>query len=126
MKPETMMIDDVKYVREDSISNKQTKKINRLTLSIVRSYGAGVFLGYIEDLKAELNGVNIKLLKAKRIFYWDGACSLTQLAMDGTSAPQNCKITDAIDFQFVANVIEVLPVTEKAKKSLDEVIPWKK
>jgi hypothetical protein len=125
MKPETMMIDDVKYVRADKL-NEQATKVDGLELVLVRSYGAGVFYGYLKEQKAELNGVNITLYKAKRIFYWDGACSLTQIAIDGTTAPQNCKITDAIDSQFIANVIEILPISVKAEKILNGVKAWKK
>ena len=125
-KPETMMIDDVKYVRADKLENKQAEKIDGLERVIVRSYGAGVFVGYLKEKQAEKNGVNVTLLKSKRIYYWSGACSLTQLAIDGTNDGGNCKITDPIESQFIANVIEILPLTEKAGKIIDEVKPWKK
>lgn len=118
MKPKTIMINDVKYVRGD--------KLDGLDLVLVRSYGAGVFYGYLKEKKAELNGVNITLLQARRIFYWDGACSLTQVAIDGTAAPDNCKITDPIDNHFIANVIEILPISIKAEKILNGVKSWKK
>lgn len=125
MKPETMMIDNVKYVRADRVSEPATK-IAGLECVMVRSYGAGVFFGYLKDKKAELNGINVTLLKAKRVYYWDGACSLTQLAIEGSKSQNNCKITDAIDSQFIANVIEILPMTQKAVENLNEVKIWKK
>ena len=124
-KPKTIMIDNVKYVREDSVNNKAVE-IDGLECVIVRSYGAGVFYGYLKEKKSELNGVNITLVNSKRIYYWDGACSLTQLAMEGTKASGNCKISDAISSHFIANVIELLPLTEAAKNNLDEVKLWKK
>lgn len=99
--PETMMIDDVKYVRDDFA--RTAPKVDGLERCIVRSYGAGVFIEYVAEKKAELNGVNITLKQAKRIHYWDGACSLTQLAIDGIKKPQNCRITDAVDSQFISN-----------------------
>src|SRR3972149_3345198 len=86
---------------------------------LIRSYGAGVFFGFLKDKVTEISGVNVTMLKCKRVHYWNGACSLTQLAIDGTTAPQNCRITDAIDSQFIANVIEVLPLTNKAAASLN-------
>lgn len=125
MKPETIMIDDQKYVRADCV-NQPEEKLDGMERCIIRSYGAGVFLGYVSEKESELNGVNIVLKNAKRIHYWDGACSLTQLALEGTKAPQNCRITEAVDSQFIANVIEVIPVTKKASKNLDEVPIWKK
>lgn len=124
MKPETMMIDDQLYVRADC--QKQAEKFNGLERCVIRSYGAGVFVGYVKEKKSELNGVNITLLKSKRIHYWDGACSLTQLAMEGVKNPENCRITDAIDSQFIADVIEIIPMTEMASKNLDEVKIWKR
>jgi len=124
-KPETMMIDNVKYVREDKQS-KKAESVDGLDCVMIRSYAAGVFYGYLKEKKAELNGVNITLLKAKRIHYWDGACSLTQLAIDGSKASSNCRITEAIESQFIANVIEILPMTDTAKSNLDEVKIWKK
>ena len=123
--PETIKIDEIEYVRKDSICTK-AEKLDGMERCIIRSYGAGVFFGYVSEQKSELNGVNIILKQAKRIHYWDGACSLTQLALEGTKAPQNCRITDTVESQFIANVIEIIPVTSKASKNLDEVKIWKK
>ena len=118
-------LNGVKYVPKGA-ENKQAEKIDGLERCVVRSYGAGVFIGYVKEKKAELNGVNITLLRSKRIHYWSGACSLTQLAIDGAGNASSCRITDEIDSQFIANVIEILPVTEKAGKNIDEVKIWKK
>ena len=123
-KPETLMIDDVKYVREDAL---QTVKCNTdgLERSIIRTYSAGVFIGYVKDRKAELNGVNIKLLNARRLWSWSGACSLSQLAVDGTQNPSGCKFSVVVPEQEINNVIEIIPVTKKASNSIDEVQEWK-
>jgi hypothetical protein len=122
---ETIKINEVEYVRKDSVKN-EVIDTNGLKMCLIRSYGAGVFFGYVKKQTAELNGVNVELLRAKRIHYWDGACSLTQLSLEGTKLPQNCRITEAVDFQFIANVIEIIPLTEKAFQNLDGVKPWKK
>ena len=124
-KPETIKIDEVEYVRKDAIQQK-AEKLDGMERCIIRSYGAGVFLGYVAKQTSEINGVNITLKQAKRIHYWDGACSLTQLAKDGTKASNNCRITEPVDSQFIANVIEIIPVTDKASKNIDEVKIWKK
>ena len=124
-KPDTIKIDEVEYVRKDAIQQK-AEKLDGMERSIIRSYGAGVFIGYVAEQKSELNGVNIILKQAKRIYYWDGACSLTQLAKDGTKSPNGCKITEPVDSQFIANVIEIIPVTKKASINIDEVEIWKK
>ena len=125
MKPETLMIDEVKYVREDCV-RENAEKFDGMEMCIIRSYGAGVFFGYVAEQKSELNGVNITLKQSKRIHYWDGAYSLTQLALEGTKKPLNCRITDAVKSQFIANVIEIIPMTKQAEKNLYEVKVWKK
>jgi hypothetical protein len=122
---EEVTINGVSYIRKNSVTVK-ADELDGLERCIVRSYGAGVFYGYVKEKKAEQNGVNIVLLKAKRIHYWSGACSLTQLAMEGTKDESNCRITEAIDSQFIANVIEILPMTRNAEENLDKVTIWKK
>lgn len=88
---------------------------------IARTYSAGVFAGYVESR----NGKEAVLRNARRIWYWDGAASLSQLAVDGTSKPENCKFPTPVDKVILTEVIEVLSVTAKAKKSIDEVAVWK-
>ena len=123
MKRELVIVDGQKYIRSDLQEKENT--LNGLERCVIRSYGAGVFVGYVKEKKAELNGVNVTLLKSKRIYYWDGACSLTQLAMEGVKKPENCKITEAIDEQFIADVVEILPLYKNASKNIDEVKVWK-
>ena len=125
MTPSTIKIDEVEYVRADSVSQKPPS-VDGMERCIIRSYAAGVFVGYVAEQKAELNGVNITLKQAKRIHYWDGACSLTQLAKDGTVAPANCRITEAVESQFIANVIEIIPISKKSADIIDGVKAWKK
>ena len=52
---------------------------------IVRTYSAGVFAGEIESR----NGKEVVMRNARRLWYWDGAASLSQLAMEGVSEPEN-------------------------------------
>lgn len=120
MEPNTIKIDDIEYVRKDSISEK-AEELDGLEYCIVRTYSAGVFAGYV---KSE-NGQDAELLNARRIWYWDGAASLSQLAVDGTSKPQNCKFPCEVETVRLKQVIEIIPCTEKAKKSIAEVKIWK-
>lgn len=84
---------------------------------IVRTYSAGVFAGELESR----NGQEVVLRNARRIWYWDGAASLFQLAMEGTSKPENCKFTCEIDRVELLQAIEILDVTEKARESIKGV-----
>lgn len=87
---------------------------------IVRTYSAGVFAGYLESK----NGQEVTLIKARRLWYWDGAASLSQLSVDGVSRPQNCKFPCEVEKVDLLQVIEILPVTKKAQDSIASVKVW--
>ena len=89
---------------------------------MVRTYSAGVFAGTIVKRK----GKELLLKAARRIWYWDGAASLSQLATEGTSNPQNCKFPVAVASVLLTEVIEIIPITPAAKKSIASVPVWKK
>jgi hypothetical protein len=118
-KIETITINNVEYVRKDS--NHQAAKFNGMEYCMVRTHSAGVFAGYVESR----DGQEIVLRKARRIWYWDGAASLSQLATDGTLKPQNCKFPCEVDKVELLQVIEIIPITEKAKESISGVPTWK-
>ncbi len=87
---------------------------------MVRTYSAGVFAGTIVERK----GKEVLLKKARRIWYWDGAASLSQLATQGTSKPQNCKFPAEVASVLLTEVIEIIPITLVAKKSIAGVAIW--
>ena len=88
---------------------------------IVRTYAAGVFAGTLVSRK----GQEVELKNARRLWYWDGAASLSQLAMEGISKPQNCKFPCPVSSIILTQAIELLPVTPAAKKSIEGVPIWK-
>lgn len=88
---------------------------------IVRTYSAGVFAGELESR----NGKEVVLKNARRLWYWDGAASLSQLAMEGTSKPENCKFPCEVDRIELLEAIEILDVTKQAQTSIKEVKVWK-
>lgn len=89
---------------------------------IVRADRAGVFFGEIESCE----GNTVVMTNARRIWHWDGAASLSELAMHGTSSPRGCNFPCAVDRVKIFDVIEIIDVTEKAAASIDEVPEWKK
>jgi hypothetical protein len=89
---------------------------------IVRTYSAGVFLGTVK----ERNGKEVLLTEARRIWYWDGAASLSQLANEGTSKPGNCKFPAPVAEVLLTEAIEIIPATEAAIASIAAVPVWKK
>lgn len=112
-------LNGVKYIRADSIRQK-AEDLDGMPYCMVRTYSAGVFAGYI----ARRDGKEAVLKNARRIWYWDGAASLSQLATDGTSKPDKCKFPCAVDEVTLTEVIEIIPITDKAKKSIDGVPVW--
>src|SRR3990167_1611007 len=89
---------------------------------IVRTYSAGVFAGNLESR----TGKEVILTKARRIWYWDGAASLSQLAMEGTKSPKTCKFPCEVDRVELMECIEILDVTPLAQNSISEVPIWQK
>ena len=88
---------------------------------VVRTYSAGVFAGWLVGRK----GKEVSLSNARRIWYWDGAASLSQLAVEGVSKPENCKFAVPVDV-VLTEAIEILQTTIKAQKSILGVAVWRK
>lgn len=89
---------------------------------IVRTENAGVFFGYFENK----NKNEVILTKARRVWYWDGAASLSQMAEEGVSKPDNCKFPTPVSEVLLLGVIEILRVTPAAKKNLENTPIWAK
>jgi hypothetical protein len=88
---------------------------------MVRTYSAGVFAGVLE----ERDGKEVRLTNARRMWSWCGAASVSQLAQNGTSRPKDCKFPTTVDEVFLSEAIEIIPITDAAKASIDQVPTWK-
>jgi len=115
---ESILIDGVEYVPK----SQQAEMENDMPYVIVRTYSAGVFAGYLKDRKKD----EATLINARRLWYWDGAASLSQLSKDGVSKPENCKFPCEVERVLLLGVVEILNVTQKAKKSISGVKIWEK
>jgi len=87
---------------------------------IVRTYSAGVFAGTLESRK----GQEVVLSNARRLWYWKGAASLSQLAVDGVTCPLECKFPVAVPRVELLQASEILDVSAKAKKCIEGVPVW--
>lgn len=87
---------------------------------IVRSVNAGCFAGNLVSQEGE----KVVLNDCRRLWYWKGAASLSQLAMEGTNAPNGCKFPCETQEHTVMQVIEIIPCTAKAEKSIRAVPVW--
>ncbi len=94
--------------------------MKNLKYVMCRTYSAGVFAGYLESR----TGQEVVLRKARRMYYWDGAATLSQLATEGTSKPDNCKFPCEVDRVELLEAIEIIDMTEKARLSIASVNVW--
>ena len=87
---------------------------------IIRTESAGVHAGFLK----EKNGNEVILGSARRLWYWEGAASLSELAVRGVSKPKKCKFPAVLDEILLLGVIEIIPATEEARLSIAEVPEW--
>jgi hypothetical protein len=90
---------------------------------IVRSTNAGCFAG---DLVGWDPKTRIAILNnCRRLWYWEGAASLSQLATEGTSKPSGCKFPPPTNNHTITGVDELIKCTAVAQTSIRGVIPWR-
>ena len=88
---------------------------------IIRGDRSGVFFGEI----AARDGQEVTIRNCRRLWFWSGAASLSQLAAEGVKHPKDCKFTVTVDELTMLDAIEIIPCTEKACASIDGVREWK-
>lgn len=115
-------INGTKYIRADSIKQQPTLDED---VVLVRTQSAGVFFGRQTSGQEKLEKGIIDLSNARRVWFWSGAASLSQLAVDGTKKPKECKFPIAVPKITLLGVLEVIPVTKDALASLNAVAVWK-
>lgn len=92
---------------------------------IVRSYGAGVFFGTLKEKTTTEGVVEVTMTNCRRLWYWSGACSLSQLATEGVKNPQDCKFTVIVPEMQITQVLEIIPCADEAIKCIESVHVWK-
>ena len=117
--PKVIKINDIEYVPKGD--NEPAKKMDGLEYVIIRGENSGVFAGYLESK----NKQEVILRNARRIWYWDGSASLSELAVNGTSKPENCKFPCEVKKIQILDVIEVIDCSKKAQESITNVPIWK-
>lgn len=87
---------------------------------IVRTYSAGCFAGFLESHK----GKEVVLTQARRLWYWAGAASLSQLAVSGTRKPKECKFPVPVERITLTEATEIIDASRAALVSIQGVPPW--
>ena len=88
---------------------------------IIRANRAGVFFGTL----TEKNGDEVTIQNCRRIWYWSGASSLSELATKGVTSPIDSKFCVPVEEIAVLGVIEIIPCTEQAIANIESVPVWK-
>ena len=87
---------------------------------IVRTYSAGVFAGNV----ISRNGREVVIENARRLHYWEGAASLSQLAMEGVKKPSECRFPCEVKSVLVLQAIEIIDTTKEAEENIKSVPVW--
>lgn len=95
--------------------------MNEPTYHIIRGDRSGVFFGKI----GERNGREVEILDCRRLWFWSGAASLSQLAAEGIKRPSDCKFTVTVPSLTVLDAIEVIPCSAAAAENIKAVPEWK-
>ena len=98
-------------------------KTNEKNYVIVRADRAGVFFGNLVNKE----GSEVTLNECRKLFYWDGAAAVEQIALDGIleSEVKKCKFTVTVENATILGAIQIIPCTDKAIKSIKSVPVWR-
>ncbi len=110
-----------KYIEVGSVQTIPKKNKKGMEYCIVRTYSAGVFAGWYNR---KTKGKEGTVYDARRLWYWDGACSLSELAVKGTTKPDKCKFPCTVSEIQLKEIIEIIPCTEVAKKIIESIKVW--
>ena len=116
-------INGKEYILASSIKNYEPAKKNNkgLTYSVIRTYSAGVWAGYVNLKKT---GKERTIYTARRLWSWRGAKTLSEMAMEGTTKPNECNFAVPVNEVQLTDVLEVIPATKKAKQIIENVKKW--
>lgn len=117
-----IIVNGEKFVSENT--SKPSMPAQDEQYCMVRTYSAGVFCGFIDPTKTKDGRNTVK--EAKRIHHWENAASLSELAIRGTGAPEKCRIPVPVPIVYLEEVIEVIPMTASAIKTIESVPVWTK
>ena len=88
---------------------------------IVRGDRSGVFTGRLVSQE----GRNVVLADCRRLWYWSGAASISQIALEGVKNPGRCNFTVTVDQIAILDAIEIIPTTAEAEANIKAVPVWK-
>lgn len=97
------------------------KEFKKEDYYVIRGDRSGVFFGNI----LEKEGTEVRIGNCRRLWYWEGACSLSEVAQIGTAKPDKCKFTVTVEELIITDCIELIKCTEEAVEIIKGVEEWK-
>lgn len=88
---------------------------------IIRGTYSGVFFGHIKHR----DGQEVTIADCRRLWYWSGAASLSQIAAEGVKNIRDCKFTVTVPELTVLDAIELIPCSNVASDCIRGVPEWK-
>ena len=90
---------------------------------LVRGDRSGIFVGTLEKQEGD-DGRKITLNNVRRLWYWDGAASISHIAKYGVCKPENCKFPVENERIQILDAIEIIECTQESKNSIEKVPVW--
>lgn len=123
-KKDEIELDGEIYVRKSSLKT-EAKDLDGMRCVLVRSYSAGIHFGYLKSTEHTLAGTLVTLADTQRVYSWQGAATLSQMALEGVKKPEGCKFSVILPENTVQNCIEIIPISQQAWECLRGVTVWK-
>lgn len=81
---------------------------------------AGIFAGTLKTKE----GSDVILENSRRLRYWKGAATLSELSQKGPACPGECEFPAEVPTEWLQDVFEILICSEQAEKALKDVQIW--
>lgn len=114
---EEMNINGKRYIEVSELNKDDQSRV----CSIVRTYSAGLFIGYV----GEINGMQNTIYNSRRIYYWAGALSASELAVNVTTDIEKWKICVVVPEVTLLQCIEIIPCNKAAADIIMGAESWK-
>ena len=108
----TVIIDGITYAATEQQSSEYV---------LIRAKESGVHFGRLK----EREGDSVTLRNARRVWFWSGAASLSQMAVEGVNNPDECKFSVMVPEITVLGVCEIIPLSHDARANLYGVPEWR-
>ena len=91
-------------------------------ICIIRSYESGVHFGEVLETRDTIHGLSVTLKDSRRVHYWEGAASLSQMALDGIKTGRIAMVLPEIQ---VESVCEIIPMSDAAIDNMKKQPIWR-